>query len=154
MFDVIFIRGGSDVLFEQDGVEVIFPQGAGELILGLPGRQGPPAASAGVLMCQGRPDASLNLGPWYLPAGTEQIFNSEGCICGCLVAPTNDWIATIWRTSTPVGTATILAGELVGVVELFGGGFAMQSPQFANAVCPSVMDPTIESPSITLGTAP
>ncbi len=119
---------------------------------GFDGRRGPPgldARSAGVLSYQGTPEAALNLGPWYPPG--EQSFTDENSICGCLVAPASDWIATIWRNTTLVGSATILAGETVGIVEFFGGGFDVARPQFVNGVCPAIADPAIQNPSISLG---
>lgn len=112
------------------------------------GRPGDPALCAAVLMCQGAPEASLNLGPYSLPPGGVQEFTTG--IAVCLVAPAADWIATLWRNSTLVGSATILAGETIGVVEFIDDGFTLTSPQMVNAICPLVADAAIQSPSITI----
>ncbi len=138
-----------DVYFGDTAIEVVFPSGMGDLTLGAPGLRGPAAYSAGVLAVQGTPSASFNLGPYFPPG--EQVFTQDRCRVGCLVPPVFDWIATIWRNNTLVGSATILAGELRGVVELFDETFTVTDPEYVNAVCPLVADPTIENPSITLG---
>ncbi len=125
-----------------------------EIKLGADGRRGNPgpagtrADSAVVLQIPGSPPTGADMGGYSLQGS--QTFTDAASIIVALAAPAANYVVSIYRGATFVGTATLLAGQTVGVVVLVGGTFTLTGPEILHAICPTE-DASIDSPALTLG---